>query len=473
MLSGKEYRKVLRTLSGVFVCYLIFVIYGSLVPLEFQAISRTEALRRFSEIPWLDLGIASRADWVANCLLFIPLAFLAQGVVMLLTGYSHRGMGLVLGLSIWFGCALLAVWIEFTQIFFPPRTVSLNDIVAETLGALLGSVLWYWRGKQLLQWLHQTFRVRRPRSVAQRLFYGYATLYVFFQLLPLDLTISPVEIYHQWRMGKVVLLPFQRTTHHYSQWLYNLATDILFFIPIGFLAVRSGWISGSLQRRILKAASYGLAISLLVEFLQLFVYSRVSDTTDLITATIGAGIGAVLSRNQPTERVSATRSRITLNLAWLWLALYCLLLVTVFWLPFNFGVSRQELMSGVHRLRAVPFYSYYYSTEFVAMSALLRQLLFFVPLGFLLHDCVHRWSKTIRRLFSFVVLLSMAAAVELGQLFIPERIADNTDIVIGLLGGIAGMTFHNWLHKRGTVKYNPRSYPTVEKRLFEKPKERT
>ena len=80
MLSGKEYRTVLRTLSGVFVCYLIFVIYGSLVPLEFQAISRTEALRRFSEIPWLDLGIASRADWVANCLLFIPLAFLAQGV---------------------------------------------------------------------------------------------------------------------------------------------------------------------------------------------------------------------------------------------------------------------------------------------------------------------------------------------------------------------------------------------------------
>ena len=32
----------------------------------------------------------------------------------------------------------LALAVEFTQLFFPPRTVSLNDILAESAGAVIG-----------------------------------------------------------------------------------------------------------------------------------------------------------------------------------------------------------------------------------------------------------------------------------------------------------------------------------------------
>ncbi len=41
-----------------------------------MAIELTEAIERFQRIPFLDLGIDSRADWVANLLLFIPLSYL-------------------------------------------------------------------------------------------------------------------------------------------------------------------------------------------------------------------------------------------------------------------------------------------------------------------------------------------------------------------------------------------------------------
>jgi len=34
-------------------------------------------------------------------------------------------------------CLTVAVAVEFTQIFFAPRTVSINDLVAETLGILI------------------------------------------------------------------------------------------------------------------------------------------------------------------------------------------------------------------------------------------------------------------------------------------------------------------------------------------------
>ncbi len=60
--------------------YLIFVIYGSLVPLEYRARPFAEAWREFQNIRYLQLGIASRSDWVANLLLFIPLSFLWLGI---------------------------------------------------------------------------------------------------------------------------------------------------------------------------------------------------------------------------------------------------------------------------------------------------------------------------------------------------------------------------------------------------------
>ncbi len=61
--------------------YTAFVIYGSLVPLEFRAMPWDEAVAKFGAIPFLKLGIGSRADWVANLLLFIPLTYLWMGAL--------------------------------------------------------------------------------------------------------------------------------------------------------------------------------------------------------------------------------------------------------------------------------------------------------------------------------------------------------------------------------------------------------
>ena len=62
----------------VAVVYLAFVVYGSLVPLRYQSLPWEQAVARFQAMPYLTLGIASRADWVANLLLFVPLGFLGN-----------------------------------------------------------------------------------------------------------------------------------------------------------------------------------------------------------------------------------------------------------------------------------------------------------------------------------------------------------------------------------------------------------
>ena len=59
--------------------WALFVAYGSLVPLEYKA--RPDAWQYFVNTPWLDLGVGSRADWVANILLYLVLAYFVTGAV--------------------------------------------------------------------------------------------------------------------------------------------------------------------------------------------------------------------------------------------------------------------------------------------------------------------------------------------------------------------------------------------------------
>ena len=56
--------------------YLFFVIYGSLVPLQYKARPLADAWLAFQHIPFLQLGVESRADWIANGVLYVPVAFL-------------------------------------------------------------------------------------------------------------------------------------------------------------------------------------------------------------------------------------------------------------------------------------------------------------------------------------------------------------------------------------------------------------
>jgi len=121
------------------IAYTLFVIYGSLVPLNFKPYSLREAFEAFSNIRYLDLKIGNRADWVANILLFVPLAFVWLGTLWHSKSVFWRS---VATLFVLLACTGLSVVIEFTQIFFPPRTVSLNDIYAEALGTFIGVSLW-------------------------------------------------------------------------------------------------------------------------------------------------------------------------------------------------------------------------------------------------------------------------------------------------------------------------------------------
>ena len=124
----------IHTQTAIFpwwLLYVCFVIYGSLVPLEYQPIPWDQAWLQFKNIQLLNIGAQGRADWVANGVLYIPVGFLT--VSMLLRAGKWKVLALIGALL--FGFAL-ALAVEFTQIAFPARTVSLNDVFAEFVGGM-------------------------------------------------------------------------------------------------------------------------------------------------------------------------------------------------------------------------------------------------------------------------------------------------------------------------------------------------
>jgi glycopeptide antibiotics resistance protein len=416
--------------------YLMFVIYGSLVPLDFHAIPLDVAVTRFQAVPWLDLGIGSRADWVANLLLFIPLAFIFTGAL------AHgRGVAVLVVVSLLVMAAGLglAISIEFTQLFFPQRTVSQNDIAAETLGGILGVAFWWLFGARLVAWYESWLLVREPAALSERLAWGYVGIAFAYGVLPLDLTISAVEIYHKWNQGKLVLLPFAALPADPAQALYEVFTDILLWLPPALLWRMSGKTGARAWRMAFSAA-------LLLEVLQLFVYSRVTDVSDLLAAALGAWFGVLLGarlgprggRALPRMQADAGMSRwlpLLLSLAWI------PVLMAIFWYPFDFRADSAFIRERMDFLGHVPFEIYYFGTEFRAITSVFQKMLFFAPLGALLAWWVvglpWLW-RSYAAAASMSVILVTALGIELGQVMLPGKYPDTTDWLLESVGGILG-----------------------------------
>lgn len=415
--------------------YLAFVIYGSLVPLQFRALPLDVAVAEFRNLPFLSLGIGSRADWVANLLLFIPLAFLWTAVFAI---GRHPTVRLFASLLVAAGCIALSFGIEFTQLFFPQRTVSQNDIVAESLGGFLGVMTWWMFGSRLSSWYEGWRLVHAPAELAERLAWGYLLAIYAYNLLPLDLTLSAVELFHKWREGKLHLIPFASLPAESAAAVYELVVDSLLWAILAFL-----W---GIKRSTSRLTPWQIVMlsALLLEIMQLFVYSRVSDTTDLVTAAAGGTLGTWAARYSLGEsRSAAAPSRLTASTAWVFLLVVGWLgvLGAVFWYPFNFDTHTLPLRERLDFLGRVPFATYYFGSEFRAATEVLHKVLFFAPLGGLLAWWVTGLSWKWRSWAAFcaaLIIFFSAMTIELGQVFLPEKIPDTTDAFLEMLGGTLG-----------------------------------
>lgn len=287
------------------VVWAALAVYGSLVPLHYTRLDSAQAIERFRLIPYLELGIDSRSDWVANLLLFIPIGFLWTAVFLVDRRGCLRESGTVLIVAF---CSIAAsVAIEFTQLWFPPRTVSQNDIYAESIGGLNGILLWLAFGSRLTNWLRSYGAARSANQQLDWLLQAYFLGLVVYSVLPFDLTIRPAEIFRKYREGKIVMVnPVFRQGITLGA-VYEILTDALIFLPVGALVATTFTRVLESARPMGQCLMIGLLLTTILEGSQLFVYSRFTDASDVITGTLGICIGAwVIARwrNQSHDVVS-------------------------------------------------------------------------------------------------------------------------------------------------------------------------
>jgi glycopeptide antibiotics resistance protein len=424
--------------------FLALVMYGSLVPFHFERVSWDDAVVRFRTACSEPVRVESRSDWAANILLFIPLSFLGMAALAV---DRRRYAGLLAALLVLPGCTLLSAAIEFTQLYFPPRVTSVNDMVAESLGGFLGTLLWLIGGQRITRWLRHCWVLLGSQGSAARLLPAYLVFLILVHVLPLDLTLSPVELYHKYREGRILLIPFGNRQTDPFETVSKYLTTVSYFLPVGLLLASLNGRSWQRLRNWPRVLGVGLLLAGTVQFLKLFVFSRFSDTTDLVTGGLailaGWCMGLVL-RDSPlppatetgpgirrdTVSGSVSRSALFFALFPAWFGA----LVFINWQPFDFRLSDGTALARLRDVSWIPFVDYQRQSYVHAFDEMFSKIVLFMPVGLFLSLVLREADP--RRASLLVVLLAamLATTFEAGQLFLPSRYASVTDVLLETLG---------------------------------------
>ena len=188
----------------------------------------------------------------------------------------------------------LLIAIEFGQVWFPVTDDVVQRRSAELFWRVIGIVLWLVVGQMTITWLRQYSADRRPASQFRWLLQAYVIGFFIYAVIPLDLTMSVTDLYHKYRNGQIVLIPFSYRFESFSDAAYQTLSDIALFVPIGaWAALRLKEYSPS-RASFAIACALGSIIAAAIELAQLLVLSRFTDATDVVLGTIGAAIGAKL-----------------------------------------------------------------------------------------------------------------------------------------------------------------------------------
>ncbi|HVK56912.1 MAG TPA: VanZ family protein [Burkholderiales bacterium] len=415
--------------------YLAFVVYGSLVPFDYQPALAAERLLQFLDQTQFEWYRQSRADVVTNVLLTMPLAFLWCAV---LTSGGRR-WGFAAPCIVFVGSLCVSFLVEWLQTYYPPRDPSLVDVLAQTVGSALSIILWATRGARFLNWIAGIQLLTSIPSISARLLILYGVALFAYGIFPLDLTLSVTDFYRKLRDGKVLLLPFLEWRHVNAKLLYGFFTDIALWIPVGVLARLS------FRWRTLSIVLVGTLAAAMLESLQLFVLSRTSDMTQVVAAFLGVVIGAQLSKrfaDAPTAQAPMARGNLSGIIAPLLVAMgWFLLICAVFWYPYNFQIRPDTTLARTF-FYDLPLESLFYQGELRAVTELLRKTLFFAPLGALLAFAVAP-VRAMSPQFPAMLLASLAlflAAVwvEGGKFFLPGKYPGGTNVAMEFFGGLMG-----------------------------------
>ena len=405
--------------GAITLAYAAFVAYGSLVPLAFRARPLDEAWYAFLHLPYLQLGIHSRADWVANILLYIPLAFLVSGW---LAGRVRPAGATALTFVL---CGMLTLAVEFAQLFFPPRTASLNDLIAQCFGTAIGSVIWLRAGERLVLLWNDVQHGGRQGTRAFMVL--YTTAYLAFALFPYDFVFTEAELAEKLYGSRAPAFLLNQSCGAALGCAFKFLAETLVAAPLGILI---GMVAGRhAAPSLLRAFGWGVFLGLTIEGLQTFLASGVAQGASVLTRGFGMAAGLAVYRFLRREWLIEYRAHVR------FLSVFALPLYVVLLLAMNgfFTSELQTLSSALRelaRVRFLPFYYHYYTTETEATYSVLIHAGAYAPIGFFVWIMRDHNGGREALWASGIAAFLLAAGMEILKLFLADKRPDPTDALI-------------------------------------------
>lgn len=422
----------------LWLAWAVFIVYGSLVPLEFRSVPFDTAWQRLVNAPMLNVGVGGRADWVANGVLYFPFGLLACATLSGARAGLPRRM--LAALASWLMALALAFVVELAQAYFPPRTVSRNDLIAEAAGSLLGALAGLACSNYLRALLGSV--ASGGAYLRSQLGMAYALGFAALAMFPFDFLLSADEWADKLHGSNVAwLLSRGVPPSGLVSTLAKLAAETLAALPLG-----AWWASRVMPQRtrpgealpIARALLYGALLGLGIELLQLTISSGVSQGLSILTRALGFAAGLLAwqhSGELHVETLRATLRRATLPILLLYLPLLVLhhSVWSGRWLDIDTALHRLD--DEVH---FVPFYYHYFTTEMRAVSSLVAAIASYAPVGVL---C---WAWHIGARTGGVMAAVLALMIESLRLMSPQTRPDPTNLLIAAFAGWAAHRLLSW-----------------------------
>jgi VanZ family protein len=436
-----------RTFALFVLGVVAFSVYGSLVPFEFRFRAPAEAIDSFLWAMTNRPLPESRSDGLANVLLGVPLGFGLLGLCRV--DRPGKARTAATGLLLLPVCLAFAAAVEFAQLYVPVRTCAGSDVLCQGFGASLGMLGWVMFGQRLTD---QARQVAGSGAVV-RLLGAYVVVLAFVQTLPMDLTLSPRELYKKLR-DRVEYIPFGEFRRASADRVWERTAQLLqlaaLYLPVGLLAAN---LSGHLRRYadgLAKVLALSLGLACGMEAIQLFEKHRTPSATDVVVGATAATLGWVIARcfprgtgnptpgpspekggeqipgqssppSFPGKGVGGLGPAFALGLVWL------AAVAVIGWQPFAFTwqATPFDWTPGLPREG---------KSDLFALEEMLTKLATFAPFGVLAAAALARH----RLFFGAAAGLAVSAMFEAGQTVFPPHVPCITDVILGGLGAWAG-----------------------------------
>jgi VanZ family protein len=317
--------------------------------------------------------------------------------------------------------------VKYAQLFFPPRTVTLNYVLAQWLGSLLGILLFAatHRSHHRLNWTSRDF-AGRALSLALRI---YAVALLVYFLFPFDFVLSVGDFKDRLAELPAFLFSWPGEGRPRGIRAALILVNIVETIPLGMLLATQ-----RSKSTLAGIATVGLILMSAVFIATALIISATPNLVSIVLRTTGIMIGAAVAIQ--VRHVDLTRLRLSLAqiVPYLWVP-YIMSVFYVNGLVPGHWRSFDEARMALDVRGLLPLWHYYIVSKTQAMASLAVHAVMYAPVGILIS--LRSKSRPDNASVAALIAFAFSFFVEVDRWLQPGLQPDFNDAVIAAV--VAGL----------------------------------